>query len=60
MRHTGTVDDALFVGVPGKSKDFLGKGGAAGWMSFRARAEVKESALATTRVAHRNDACRTP
>ena len=40
---------SLFIGVPGKSKDFLGKGGAAGCMSFRARAKAKESKLATTR-----------
>ena len=54
MRHTGKVGIALFLGVPGKSSDFLGKGGAAGCMSFRARAEAKESELATTRVAHRS------
>lgn len=49
MRHTGEVGIALLLGAPGKSSDFLGKGGAAGWMSFRACAEAKESELATTR-----------
>ena len=49
MRHAEVIGIALFLGVPGKSSDFLGKGGAAGCMSFRACTEAKESELATTR-----------
>ena len=49
MRHTGTKEIALLLGSPGSRKTFWGEGGAAGWMSFRARTEAKESKLATTR-----------
>jgi len=54
MRHTEKVGIAILLGSPESRKTFWGEGGAAGWMNFRARAEVKESELATTRVAHRN------